>query len=196
MNWITSHMTSHCFNSLIYIFNLNISAHTNHTQRDRLEQNKILLRSLSGSLNHSKRQTYAYSNIDLHTYWYIACVHRKEHTKHTWEYLIPIQVTGILNTGILKTSGWMSGCLSVGQTAPLCHLAAPGYVSLVSYSMSLAAFSFQGIWALFRQCCQWVLNSTVVSSKSSDVILTFPFFSWPLKYFLCTHTDCWHYVNG
>lgn len=95
-----------------------------------------------------------------------------------------------------NTSDRISLCSSVGQTPPLYHLAASGYVSPVSYSMSLAAFSFWSLRALLRQCCQWVLQSTVVSSKSSDVILHFLSCSWPLKCFPCTHTDRWYYVNG
>lgn len=68
MNLITSHMTSHCFNSLIYIFNLNFSSHKPYT--DRLEQiNETVPCSLSVSLNHTRRHIcilkheFAYSLI-------------------------------------------------------------------------------------------------------------------------------------
>lgn len=76
---------------------------------------------------------------------------------------------------VVYSSDLISGCLAVGQMFPMCHLAAPGYASPVSYSMSLSAVSLWSLSAHSSQRCHWVLQSTVVSSKSSDVILHFSF---------------------
>lgn len=97
-----------------------------------------------------------------------------------------------------KTLRWISGCLSVGHTLPLCHLAAPAYVPLCHIRYRRMPSPSEASEPLFSQCCQWMFQSTVVSSKSSDVILHFPLLqlafemfplhsSWPLT--LCKWLD-------
>lgn len=99
---------------------------------------------------------------------------------------------------ISKTLGWISGCLSVGHALPLCHLAAPGYVPLCHIRYLRMPSPSEANEPLFSQCCQWMFQSTVVFSKSSDVILHFSFLqlafemfplhsSWPLT--LCKWLD-------